>query len=177
MLGFNVLMVYEKLWGAVPSEIRHSICREYRIYVGLHKILYGCLLISLKWLILRLLLSFFFLFSFLLHLLMDLTIFSHIILPFSLHFSHLHLLMFWHDSFRHLMNVSLGWFSIPWWRDSFADLTIRKLNSILKSGEVLCTVLKNILRLVSQNFTCKVVKKFWEVTRNRVFLNVFARHT
>ena len=133
MLGFNVLMVYEKLWGAVPSEIRHSICREYRIYVGLHKILYGCLLISLKWLILRLLLSFFFLFSFLLHLLMDLTIFSHIILPFSLHFSHLHLLMFWHDSFRHLMNVSLGWFSIPWWRYSFADLTIRKLNSILKS--------------------------------------------
>ena len=177
MLRFNVLMVYEKLWGAVPSEIRHSISREYRVYVGLHKILYGCLLISLKWLKLWLLLSFFFLLSFLLHLLMDLTIFSHFILPFSLHLSHLHLLMFWHDSFRHLMDVSLGWFSIPWWGYSFADLAIRKLNSIFKSGEVLCTVLKNILRLVSENFTSEVVKKLWEITRNRIFLNVFASHT
>ena len=170
-------MVYEELWRAVLCKIWHSISREYRIYVGLHQVLYGGLLVSLKWLILGLLLSFFFLFSFLLHLLMNLTIFSHVVLPFSLHLCHFHLLWFWHDTLRHLMNVSLGWFSVPRWGNSFTDLAIRKLNSILKRGEVLSTILENILRLVSENFTSEVMKEFREITRNRVFLNVFARHT
>ena len=168
-------MIDKELWGTKSGQVRVSIAREDRVDVRLQQVRLCGRFRALNGLILRLLGLL--LLSFNLLLLHGLTTLSGFKLSLRFHLCHLLLLRLGHDTLWHLVDVALGGLSVSGWGHCLADLAIRELLTLLESSEVLCSVLKDVLRLVAENLTREVMEQLWEIPRDRILLNVLACHT
>ena len=134
-----------------------------------------CLLLLLKVLLLLLLIHTFHIFCHLLshHMLFILLLLKSLCILF---FSHLVLL-----TISILHNISIGiwlhfliigsvWLPILWWRNIFTFSLVIKLNSHIHCFEIFCSILINVIWLIMEAFSCKVVKKIWKIFWHWVFL-------